>query len=142
VALAAGAACLLGLALAAAGFSWLAGLSAAKIQYLRGASRFRPQGYFLIGDLGAFALVLGPAAAVALARVRSAGTWMIVAGALIAVAVADATGLSKGEVERIWLPFAPWVLAATAAFDDAPAPWLTLQAGAALALQAGVRSPW
>ena len=30
------------------------------------------------------------------------------------VVVADLSGLSKGEVERIWLPFVPWVTVAGA----------------------------
>jgi hypothetical protein len=51
--------------------------------------------------------------------------------------------MSKAEVERIWLPFVPWVLVATAAL---PRPerraWLTLTVTAGLALQLLVRMPW
>ena len=48
--------------------------------------------------------------------------WLLVGAALVAVAIADVSGLSKAEVERIWLPFMPWIAVATAgAFDDASA---------------------
>jgi hypothetical protein len=162
---AAGVAALVGLAFAAAGFSWLAGLSSARAQYLAGASAYRPQSYFLLGNLGAFAIVLGPAVAVAFGRLRDRRVWILVAAALAAVAVADVTALSKGEVERIWLPFAPWIVAATAAFvpradrrepaadvranglaeDATPrmVPFLlAAQVATALAVQLVVRSPW
>ena len=35
------------------------------------------------------------------------------AAAALAVLVADPSGLSKAEVERIWLPFAVWLIART-----------------------------
>ena len=41
------------------------------------------------------------------------GAWLLVGGALAALALADVTGLSKGEVERIWLPFMPWIVTVT-----------------------------
>ena len=44
---------------------------------------------------------------------RAAG-WLVVA-ALVAVVVSDLSGVMRGEVERIWLPYAPWVVAAAAA---------------------------
>jgi methylthioxylose transferase len=61
------------------------------------------------------------------------------------VAIADVSGLSKAEVERIWLPFMPWIAAATAGtFDDASArrTWLCVNIAWAIAVQALVRSPW
>jgi hypothetical protein len=120
----------------------------------------------VIGNLGAFAIALGPAVAVALTRLRDRRVWLLVAAAVAAVVVADVTALSKGEVERIWLPFAPWVVAATAAFmsgprggtgvasdaagsvmgRDAMPRWipvlLAAQVLTALAVQLVVRSPW
>jgi hypothetical protein len=38
---------------------------------------------------------------------------LIVLAALLTIAFADFSGLSKAEVERIWLPFAGWLLPAT-----------------------------
>jgi hypothetical protein len=63
--------------------------------------------------------------------------------------------MSKGEVERIWIPFMPWLLLAGVALvptvaADAPraarsvpvAGWLALQAATAIALECLVRTPW
>ena len=129
---------------AASGFWWLDGLRATVLQYQASAARFRPEGSFVLIDLGAFALALGPASAVAIARLRDRRLWVVVGAALLAVALADLSGLSKGEVERIWLPFAPWILVATASLvgDRSRArSWLALQAAACLALQLTVRGP-
>jgi hypothetical protein len=131
-------------AAAAAGFWWLDGLTATRQAYFAGVASRRPYGYFLVADLAAFAIAVGPAAAVALTRLRPPAVtrtrWLVV-GALLAVALADVSGLSKGEVERIWLPLVPWVLVATATLGPRRG-WLGLQAGAALALAAMVRTPW
>ena len=54
------------------------------------------------------------------------------------------SGMSKGEVERIWLPFAIWVLPAGAALAVGrrhPA-WLAAQVAFAIGVQTLVRSPW
>ncbi len=50
----------------AAGFSWFAGLAATRREYWLGAARHRPFRYFVVADLAAAALALGPATAVAL----------------------------------------------------------------------------
>jgi hypothetical protein len=57
--------------------------------------------------------------------------------------------MSKGEVERIWLPFVPWVLLAGAALYPSSRGrcrdvrgWLGLQAMTALLIQTVVHSPW
>ncbi len=156
-------------AFAALGFLWLDGLHATRILYANGVSSRRPHDAFLLIDLAAFALAIGPAAVVGLARLRERAVLLLAAPAVAAIAVAALSGLSKGEVERIWLPFVPWILVATAALGagasrrterprDADAPtaasasrarslgagrgWLAAQLLLALALQAGVRSPW
>jgi len=76
-----------------------------------------------------------------LARLRERALWVLPGSALGALVIADLSGLSKGETERIWLPFAPWLLLATAALR-APRRWLAAQLALAIALQAAVRSPW
>ncbi len=99
------------LAFVAAGFWIKAGLDATHVRYLDGVSEQRPFRYFaFLGNPAAFFLSAGPVAAMAMARVRDRRIWLLAVGALAAVVASDASGLSKGEVERIWLPFVPWIL--------------------------------
>jgi hypothetical protein len=70
------------------------------------------------------------------ARVLALGPTVLLPGAAtLAVAAADLSGMSKAEVERIWLPFAVWLLVAVA---HLPPParrwWLAGQALTALAV--------
>ena len=135
------------LAFDAAGFSWFAGLAATHTQYWLGAASRRPYNYFLLADLAAFALAVGPSAAVAIARLRDRRIWLLVGGTLVAIAAADLSGMSKAEVERIWLPFVPWAILATSVFaasrrERSVRFWLGLQAATAVVIQLAVRSPW
>ena len=127
---------------------WIAGFAATRRRYWAGIAHHRPYAYFLVANLAAFALAVGPAAAVALAWLRDRGVWLLAGSALAVVGAADLSGLSKGEVERIWLPFVPWILVATAALaatreraHDSRS-WLAAQAATGLVLQLAVRSPW
>jgi hypothetical protein len=128
----------------AAGFWWVDGLLATRVEYLQSVARTRPYYYFVVANLAAFAIVLGPAAIAALARwSRAAHLWTLVGGALVAVTLANASGMSKAEVERIWLPFVPWVLAATAMLpSNTRRVWLAVNVAAALALEIVVTRPW
>jgi hypothetical protein len=135
----------LGLA-ALIGFSWLDGLAATRAAYAQSLARVRPYSYFLFANLAAVAVCVGPAVWAGLARRRSAAR-LLAGGALAAIALADLSGLSKAEVERIWLPFLPWVVvAAGGALADASRgsrrAWLGAQLGWALLVQAIVLSPW
>ncbi|MFD0823742.1 hypothetical protein ACFQ0D_36700, partial [Micromonospora zhanjiangensis] len=65
---------------------------------------------------------------------RGAVVWLPVV-ALGVVALADLSGLSKAEVERIWVPFAVWLLVAVARLPAADRRWwLAGQAVTALAV--------
>jgi hypothetical protein len=131
------------LAFLAAGFWWVEGLLATKIEYLESVARLRPSGYFAVANVGALALIVGPAAVAGLATRRPGAGWWLVGGALVAVALADISGMSKAETERIWLPFAVWVLAATNALPAASRrAWLAANVGFALLLEVLVRQPW
>lgn len=158
-----GGAVIVGLA-AALGFWWLDGLEATRIRYVNGIAEFRPRPYFtFLGNPAALLVALGPAVAVAVARVRDRRLWLVAAGAIGAVLVANASGLSKAEVERIWLPFATWLLVlcgglpalGPAVAPGAPLrrslapPWPLLASGllaaqvlVAVAVESLVKTPW
>ncbi len=63
--------------------------------------------------------------------------------ALLAILAADLSGYSKAEVERIWLPFAVWLMAGAALL---PAPgrrvWLVAQAAVALLVNHLLLTTW
>ena len=127
----------------ATGFWWLDGLAATRSAYHDGVAGDRPSPYFaLAGNPGALAFAVGPAVVVGLVlavrRWRAAASLLPLIG-LAVVAAVDASLLSKGEVERIWLLFVPWL--ALAAPGDRRA-WLAVQAVLALVLQAWLRSKW
>jgi hypothetical protein len=134
-------------AAAAAGFWWLDGLAATRDAYWAGVGAERPGWYLtLVGNPGALALAVGPAVAAGLAtaaahagRARGWRPALLPAAASSAVLVADLSQLSRGEVERIWLPFVPWL--ALAAPGDRRG-WLGAQVLVALVLQACLASPW
>ncbi len=129
------------LAFGAAGLLVLVGPRRHARQYAAGVSVRRPYLDFLVISPAAFALALGPAAVAGLAGLRDRRAWILPGAALAALAVAELSGLSRGETERIWLPFAPWLLLACATLR-APRAWLAAQLALAIALQVGVRGPW
>ena len=119
----------------------------------------RPYWYFVLADLSAWALALGPALAVALdppdrlaCRIRwwtrsglrrGHGLALLVVGGWPRPWLADLSGMSEAEVERIWLPFGVWVLLAGAALAGRRVrPWLALQAASAVVLVALVTTQW
>ena len=133
------------LALAAvAGFWWLEGLFATRLEYLDSVASVRPYGYFLVANLAALAIIIGPATLAGIRRL----TWplaLVVGPALAMVAIADVSGMSKGEVERIWLPFAVFLLPAGALASDDEAQsryWLGAQVLLAVLVTAFVRTHW
>lgn len=126
-------------AFALAGFWWHDGLAATREMALDGVQSRRPYLEFLLISIAAFVLALGPAPAAGLTGLRDRATRFLVCGALVAVGFAALSGLSRGETERIWLPFTPWIALAAAGLGRG---WLAAQVALALALQIGVRSPW
>ena len=133
----------LGAAGVIAGFWWMEGLRATEHAYWSGIGGQRPAGYLtLAGNPAALALAAGPAVAVGLAGVLTSAdrrARLLPAAALGAVLVANVSQMSHGEVERIWLPFVPWL--ALAAPGDRRG-WLAAQAGLALLVQAALASAW
>jgi hypothetical protein len=66
---------------------------------------------------------------------------LLVLVASLALLVADLSGMSKAETERIWLPFAAWLLAAGALLPR-PRAWLAAQAAVALLLNHLLLTGW
>jgi hypothetical protein len=129
----------------ALGFSWWAGLAETRRQYADSVARFRPYWYFVFADLAILVVAVGPAVIAGLARLRDRRTWWLVGAAAVGVAMADLSGMSKAEVERIWLPFVPWLALAGCALPTRGwrrTGWLAAQVVPALALQMTLRSPW
>lgn len=139
------------------GFWWPDGVAATLDTYLvsRGSAQ-RSYAYFVVANLAVLELLTGPATARALpraaralrgaarARVLSpqAAVASLAAAALVGVLALDASGVTRGEVERIWVPFAAWAVAAAALHRPPARGWLAAQAATALAVQALVLSPW
>jgi hypothetical protein len=131
---------------AAAGFWWWDGFNATRYWYDVGASPDRPYLYFFVADLVVLAVMLGPAVIAGLTLRLDGRLADLVVPALVAVLVADLSGLSKGEVERIWLPFMPWISVAVVGlvrrWPRQAAHWLAAQGALVIVLQATIAWPW
>jgi len=142
---------------AALGFWWYEGQQLLVLRYYEGKGFDRPYGYWVWGNLAAVAIALGPAvwaaAGAAIARLRHEGRravtagrsgagWLATGGAL-AIVAADVSGLSKSEVERIWLPFLFWLVPLTAwLLPGQRRWWLAVQAVWAVGLCVLFRTTW
>lgn len=138
------------LAFAAYGFVWWDALPAVHERYWEGVQRNRPASYWLWGNLAALAVSAGLGAGAALGAAASRWRehehrvvlWLAGAGTAMVLA-ADASRMSQAEVERIWLPFVPWLLVSTALLPDAwRKPVLALQVMAALVVQHLLFTGW
>ncbi|WP_049569039.1 hypothetical protein [Streptomyces sp. SBT349] len=104
-------------AFTAAGFWWFDGYAALVERYYDGAAAHRPYAYFVWANLAAQVVTVGLATAAGLRRAaldRGSGLAWLVGAACAAVLLADLSGMSKAETERIWLPFAVWLVPAAA----------------------------
>lgn len=140
---------------ALAGFWWLDGYHLVVRRYYEGIAAHRPYWYWVWANLACLAVAVGPAAVAGLRRTvprfldglpgRAPLTPVValVRGAALAVLTADLSGLSKAETERIWLPFAVWLVLAAAALPRASRRWwLVAQAGTALAVNHVLLTSW
>lgn len=143
-----------------AGFWWLDGYHLVVVRYYQGIASDRPYAYWVWANLALVVACAGPVAAVVLRRalVRSDPAALLrrptrlfgldpvvllpVAG-LVAILAADLSGLSKAEVERIWLPFAVWLIAGVALLPPRTRRgWLVAQAIVALAINHLLLTTW
>jgi hypothetical protein len=144
------------LLLAAGGFAWWEAYPVLVERYWDGLAADRPAAYWMWGNLAALLVSAGPllgaglgglaAGRRRLARLDPAGVravlWLVGAAAA-AVALADLSQMSKSEVERIWLPFVPWLTLSLALL---PSRWrragLGLQVLTALVVQHLLYTTW
>ncbi|KUN01221.1 hypothetical protein AQI95_32675 [Streptomyces yokosukanensis] len=141
-----------------AGFNWWEAYHLLVTRYYQGVGGTRPYGYWVWANLACAAIITGPATAAGLRRTfaallhggspRRAGSAppqtrlaLLVCAALLALLVADLSGMSKAETERIWLPFALWLLPACALLPR-PRAWLAAQATLALLLNHLLLTGW
>lgn len=138
------------LAFTSAGFNWWDAYHLLVERYYQGAGGVRPYGYWVWANLACTTLAAGLATVAGLRRAVAAapdavrtlrpGTTeagqrlaLLALAALLALLVADLSGMSKAETERIWQPFVLWLLPAAALLPDTTRRgWLTAQAVVAL----------
>lgn len=101
---------------ALAGFWWLEGYQLVVERYYQGIANRRPYEFWIWANLACLVFTVGPAVAAGLRRARDPrlAATALVWGAAAAILAANLSGLSKAEVERIWLPFAVWLAVAAA----------------------------
>ncbi|GCB45213.1 hypothetical protein [Streptomyces sp. NL15-2K] len=135
----------------ALGFDWWEAYRLLVRRYYQGAGGVRPYGYWVWANLACTVLIVGPATVAALRRTATNLTHrrsrpavrlaVLVVAALLALLVADLSGMSKAETERIWLPFAVWLLPACAWLTGVRG-WLVGQAVLALSLNHLLLTGW
>lgn len=145
------------------GFNWWEAYRLLVERYYQGVGGTRPYGYWVWANLACTVLITGPATAAGIRRAGAAlGRGPVLAGdgslpseegagaarlgvlvlaVLPALLIADLSGLSKAETERIWLPFAMWLLSAGALLPRARG-WLAAQAVLALLLNHLLLTGW
>lgn len=143
---------------AAGGFAWWDAYPVLVERYWDGIAEKRPAAYWLWGNIAALLLSAGLAVGAGVGawgahvtravrdRAVDAGTRVVLllgGGGIACVLAADASRMSKAEVERIWLPFVPWL---TLTLALVPARWRTpllgLQVLLALVLQHLLYTSW
>lgn len=144
------------LAFAAFGYAWWDAYPVLVERYWEGAADIRPFSYWVWGNLAALLISAGPmlASGVALlladlrhprsARVAQHRVVLLLAGAAVLIIVAaDLSRMSKSEVERIWLPFIPWL---TLSLVLLPPKWrtpaLAVQVATALIVETLLYTTW
>lgn len=131
------------------GFAWWEALPVLRERYYDGVAGVRPAAYWVWGNLAALCFSAGPMLGAGLGRLAVLRTTadrvvaLLATGAVAAIVVADLSFMSKAEVERIWLPFAPWLLVSVALLPDRWRRWgLAGQLVTALLVQHLLNTRW
>lgn len=132
----------------AAGFSWWEAYPVLVTRYYDGIASQRAYSYWVWGNLAAWTFTVGLATWAAFpamtASIRRRNPLAVMAFAcLIAIVLADLSGMSRAEVERIWLPFTLWIVALPALLPHSwQRPLLLSQVILALLVQHLVLTRW
>lgn len=152
-------------AFSAAGFVWWQAYPVLVERYYDGIASERQYWYWVWGNLGAATAAAGlavwaglPAAVRALRRGRqgttrgiprslaAAGTRAVAllgSAAVLSILVATLSGMSKAEVERIWLPFTCWALLLPSLLSERHRRWLlALQVASGLLIAHLLQPGW
>lgn len=132
------------------GFSWFDGYRLVQKRYWQGIANDRPFQYWSWANLASVVCAIGLGSVAGIGKVfdisairQRSGLHLLVLAALIAIACADLSMLSKAETERIWLPFMVWLTAAPALL---PRPshrwWLAVNILGALAINHFIYTNW
>lgn len=120
-------------------------------RYWEGIAGDRPATYWIWASIAALLLSAGPLLAAGWAMLTTRDAWTpprrvvaaLCAAGTAGILIADVTLMSKAEVERIWLPFVPWMLLSVALL---PERWRRLGLGVqmmvALVLQHLLYTSW
>jgi len=138
------------LTFAAGGFAWREAYPVLVERYWDGLASQRPGAYWTWGNLAALAISAGPLVGAGLGATWAARreradrvVVVLVAAAVVMVALADASQMSRAEVERIWLPFMPWLTLGCSLLPERwRRPGLALQLLTALLVQHLLYTSW
>lgn len=137
------------LAFAALGFRLWEAYPVLRERYWDGIASDRPASYWIWANLAVLVLSAGPLVAAGWAQLTERSSWTpptiaaLATAATASIVIADLSQMSKAEVERIWLPFVPWMLLAAALLPERWRRWgLACQLLVALALQHLLYTSW
>jgi len=125
------------------GFWWPDGVVATHRAWALGRGDDRPYAYSFVGDFAVLGVLVGPAAFAAVARRPRRVVVALAAASLVGVLSLALSGVTRLEVERIWLPYAPWIVVVCAALPrSSRCGWLLANALCAVAFQVFVLDAW
>ena len=98
-----------------AGYTWWDAYPVLRERYFDGIGGERPFGYWVWADVAAWTFTVGLVTWAAFPRLwtharQRAPLAVLAVAALAALMLATLSGMSKAEVERIWLPFTLWIV--------------------------------
>jgi hypothetical protein len=133
----------------ALGFGWVAGLTAARSDFISRVEPSRSAGWWAAISLVALLLATGPPLFASIRKLRNTPGWPFLVGAAVAVVFSVLAGLARGGVEHAWLAFFPWLTVAAVAPErqagpPVPSPLVLAGVGAivGVVIEACLMTPW